>query len=210
MTNFAYYAVGTAFFPLRAMKRFLEEPRPLETAVQAVGFVGLLYAVTSLVLALVGAVPMAPVLIGIKPENYYFWQMLFAVPCVFLAWALAAGVIYLFEKRGEAGLPFLKAAPLPGIAAAAALFVAWIPMAFGAFFMLIGMNQQELVDLLSRPGAWQVFDFALYVMAGAAGAVLLSLAAAHGRLQKAGLLRPIMAGLLAAVVLAAVFMLFVR
>jgi hypothetical protein len=76
--------------------------------------------------------------------------------------------------------------------------------------MLIGMTQRELVDLLSQPGAWQVFDFALYIMAGAAGAVLLSLAAAHGQLQKAGLWRPLTAGVLAAVVLAATFMLFVR
>jgi len=210
MTNFIYYAAGAAFFPLRAMRRFLEEPLPLMTAARAVGFVAVLYALTSLVLALAGAVPMAPVLIGIRPENYYFWQVFFAVPCVVMAWALAAGVIHLFEKRGEASWPFLKVAPLAGIAVAAALFVAWIPMAFATFFMLIGMSQRELVDLLSQPGAWQVFDFVLYVTAGAAGAVLLSLAAAHGHLQKAGLWRPLTAGVLAAVVLAATFMLFVR
>ena len=76
--------------------------------------------------------------------------------------------------------------------------------------MVIGMGQMEWVELLSRPGAWQVLYTGLYILAGMAAAVLLTLAAGQGCLPKAGRGKTGAVGLAAATVAAAVFMLFIR
>ena len=192
------------------MARLRGEPRPLRTAAEAVGFVGGLYALTSLVLALAGAVPLMSAVLPIRPENYYFWQTFLAAPFVFLGWGASAGLIHLLGRHGRGRGPFQKTAARAGVAAAAALFVAWLPMALAAFFMVVGMRQEELVGLLSSPGPGQVLDFALYVLAAGAAVVLMTLAAAHGHLKESGRARAVLLGALAAAVLAGVFAVFIR
>jgi hypothetical protein len=163
-----------------------------------------------MILALVGAVPLAPILIGIRPENYYFWQMIFVIPCIFLAWALASALIRLPGKK-EKGRPAVdRTAPLAGVALAASLFIAWIPLALGTLFLAAGMGQAELVELLSQPGAWQVLYVSLFVLAGMAAAVLLTLASGQGCLPKAGRGKTAAAGIAAAAAVAATFVLFIR
>lgn len=210
MTSFVFYVAGTAYAPLKSMQRLLGEPRPLLASARAVGFVGLLYALTSIVLALLGAVPLAPVFIGLRPENYYVWQMIFVIPCILLAWGLATAVVLGPRKRGRDRAAVEKTLALIGVALAGSLFVAWVPTAFEALFMVIGMGQMEWVELLSRPGAWQVLYTGLYILAGMAAAVLLTLAAGQGCLPKAGRGKTGAVGLAAATVAAAVFMLFIR
>lgn len=210
MMTFAYYAVVTAYSPVKAMNRLLTEPQPIRPAAQAVGFVGALYALTSAALAMVGAVPLAPVFIQVRPENYYFWQMIFVIPYALLAWVLAAGLIRLVGRREQGGPAFEETASLAGIALAASLFIAWIPMALTTLFMVVGMSQEELVDVLSRPGGWQVFYVLLHLAAAAAAVVLLTLAAGEGHVPRTGCVRVWLAGILAAVVLSGTFMLFIR
>jgi hypothetical protein len=144
------------------------------------------------------------------PENYYFWQMILVIPYALLAWILAAGLIRLLGKQTHRGPAFEKTASLAGIAVAASLFVAWIPMALFAGLMAFGMGQEELADLLSRPGGWQAFYILMHLMAGFAAVVLLSLAAGQGHIRKKGWLKPVVSGVLAAAVVAGTFVLFVR
>jgi hypothetical protein len=210
MTNFLSYAVGTAFFPFKSMKRLLGEPRPIRAAAGAVVFVGVLYVLTSAVMALAGAVPLAPVFVLIPAENYYFWQMILILPGMLLAWGLVSGLDQILGRRARGRPAFEKTASAVGIALAASLFVAWFPAAFVAFFLALGMSQQELVDLLSQPGGWQTFYVSLYVLAAVAAAVLLTLAVGQGRPKKAGRIRVVLAGGFVAVVLAGMFVLFVR
>jgi hypothetical protein len=210
MTMSAYYAAGPAFFPRRAMARFGCEPRPLRMAAGAVGFVGALYVVTSLVLALAGSVPLVTAVLPIPPENYFFWQTFFAFPFVVLGWAAAAGLLHLLGRRGRGRKALLKTAAPAGVAAAAAMFMAWLPMALAAFLLVSGMGQEELVDLLSPPGPWQVFDIGLYVLAAAAAAVLLTLAAGYGKLKGSGRTRAALHGALAAAVLSGLYAIFIR
>lgn len=207
---FAYYAVGPAFFPRRAMARLGCEPHPLRMAAEAIGFVGVLYAATSLALALAGAVPLLTAVLPIPSENYYFWQTFFAVPFAVLGWAAAAGLLHVLGRRGRGRKAFLKTAAPAGVGAAAAMFVAWLPMALAALFLVSGMGQEELAGLLSPPGPWQVFDIALYVMAGAAAVVLLTLAAGYGRLKGSGRARAVLHGTLAAAILSGLYAIFIR
>ena len=208
--NFVTYAVGMVFSPFKSMKRLLGETHPIRLAAGAVVFVGVLYVLTSAVMALVGAIPLASVLILIPPENYYFWQMVLVLPCVLLAWILVSGLIQILGRHARGRPAFEKTAAASGIALAASLFVAWFPAAFVAFFLALGMSQQELVDLLSQPGVWQSFYVALYVLAAAAAVVLLTLAAWQGRAKKTGRFRVVVAGGLAAAVAVGLFVLFVR
>jgi hypothetical protein len=210
MSTFFSYAVATAASPAKSMKRLLAEPRPTRRAALAVGFVGALYAAASFALAAVGAVPLATAFLRIAPENYYFWQTLFAVPYALLAWALVTGLMRLLRKPEQGGPAFEKTAALAGIALAAVLFIAWIPMAVVTLFMVVGMGQEELVDILSRPGMWQVLYIALYLLAGIAAACLLTLAVGLGHFKKAGRARTIIIGILAAAVFAGTFMMFMR
>jgi hypothetical protein len=210
MTCFAYYAAGAAYAPLKTMQRLLGEPRALLASARAVGFVGILYALTSIILALGGAVPLAPVFIGLRPENYYVWQMIFVIPCVLLAWGLTAGVILGPRNRWRGRAAVEKTLALTGVALAGSLFIAWVPTAIETVFMVIGMGQEELVELLSRPGGWQVLYVGFYILAGMAAAVLLTLAAGEGCLPKAGRGKTGAVGIAAAVMAAVIFIMFIR
>ncbi len=187
MLRFFYYAVAPAVLPVKTMKQLLAEPRPVRAAGVAVGFVGLLYALTSAVMALAGAVPLATALLPIPPENYYFWQTLFVLPWTALAGALAYGALRLAaggrkEKDGPAAV---RTAAAAGAALAGSLFVAWVPAALTALFLALGMGQQELVDILSEPGGAQVVYLGLYALAAAAAVVLFVLAARQGKAKNA-------------------------
>lgn len=210
MTTFAYYAAGPAFFPKRAMARLGCEPHPLRMAAGAVGFVGALNAMTSLVLALAGAVPLLTAVLPISPENYYFWQTLFALPFAVLGWAAAAGVLHLLGRRGRGRKSFLKSAAPAGVAAAAAMFMAWLPLALEALFLALGMGQPELVGLLSPPGPWQVFDIGLYVLAAAAAMILMTMAADFRHSKGSRRVRAVFRGALAAALLAGLYAIFIR
>jgi hypothetical protein len=210
MVNFAYYAVATIWSPVRTMKRLQAEPRPIRAAAEAVGFVGLLYALTSIVLALVGAVPLAPALVSLNPGNYYFWQTFFVIPCLLLAWVLVAGLTHILAKHERSRPAYEMTASLAGTAMAGALFAAWVPMGLEALFLALGMSQRELAEILSEPGGWQLLYIVLYIAAAGVAVVLLSVAAGHGHLKKCGRGRAVMVGSLGAVVLAGIFALFVR
>jgi hypothetical protein len=210
MMRFALYAAGAACAPLKTMRRLLGEPRPLLASARAVGFVGVLYALTSIVLALTGAVPVAPVFLGVRPENYYVWQMFFAIPCILLAWGLAAVVIFGPRIRGRGWAAVEKTLALTGVALAGSFFVAWLPTALETIFMVIGMGQGEMVEMLSRPSGWQVLYVGVYILAGMAAAVLLTLAAGQGCLPKAGRGKTGAVGIAAAALVALIFVVFIR
>jgi hypothetical protein len=197
-----------AVSPAKAMKRLIDGPHPLKRAALAVFSVGILYAMTSVALAASGAVPMAPVFLRISTDNYYFWQMIFIIPLTFLAWVAVSGTIRLLLKRGPGCASLDKTAALSGAAVSAALLIAWIPSGLAAVLMVLGMGQDELADLLSQPGLWQVFIIGCYALAAAGAAFLLVLAARFsGKRAKGG---AVASGAAAALVLAALFVLFVR
>lgn len=210
MSVFYCYAAATALTPVRAMKKLAAEKRPVAAAARSVGFVGFLYAGASIALGACGAVPLASAAIGIAPENYYFWQAIYAVPFAFLVWAAAAVVVRALGKRGKGRGPLKTSVALSGAAVAATLLVAWLPMAVETFFQVAGMRQQEFVDILSVTGFWQSLYVAVYIAAAGAAAALLSLAAASGEFKKGRRLVSFAAGIAAAAVLLGAFAIFIR
>ncbi|MCX6571068.1 MAG: hypothetical protein NT006_06580 [Candidatus Aminicenantes bacterium] len=196
------------FKPGQTMRGLLKMQRPARRAILAVGGVGFLYIVTSAILAVTGAVPTAPVIFGMGPDNYYFWQMIFVLPMILAAWLASAGVIHALGRRDKGGTDFGGTAALAGVALGSPLFLAWIPSAVEAAFMAFGMGQGEWVGILSQPGIWQTTYLVFY--AGAAALAIRNFILAARLLRKKSGLGVVMAGLAAAAVAIGAYAIFIR
>jgi hypothetical protein len=208
MKKIAHDSLKTLAFPVKSMRRLLEEPRPARRAAQAVLAVGILYALTSVALAAAGAVPLAPAFLKLRAENYYFWQMFLIIPVILLAWILVSGVVRLLLRKEPGCASFDRTAALTGVALAVSLFVAWIPSGLTAVLMVMGMSQEELAEMLSQPGLWQTFYLACYIVSALGAAALLVLAARLS--QRKAKVRSTAVGIAAAALLAGLFVIFIR
>jgi hypothetical protein len=179
--------------------------RSVRAAAVVLAGVGLLYVLSSAVLGASGAVPTAPVFFGLDVDNYYFWQMIFILPLIFVAWGLAAGILMATGKKGFARRDVLADAAMTW---AVALLFAWVPSAVEAAFMALGMGQEEWVGILSEPGLWQTAYLGFYLVAAAYGTWDLVRAArtVHAKSWPAAVLR----GLAAAAAAILAFVAFVR
>jgi len=196
------------FKPGKCMRGLLKMQHPARRALLAVGGVGVLYLITSAILAVAGAVPTAPVFFGMDVDNYYFWQMIFVLPLILGVWLLASGFL-LFSRKRKNGCPgFGGTAALAGVALSSSLFLAWIPSAVEAAFMAFGMGQSEWVGLLSPPGPWQTAYLVFYAVAAALALRNVMLAARL--LRKKSELGAVMAGLAAAAVAIGAYVVFIR
>jgi hypothetical protein len=189
----------------KARHRILRGRHPLKRAALFLVGIGALYAVTSGILALAGAVPTAPVFAGLGVENYYFWQMLFVAPLVLAVWVLASGVLLVLGKREHGRSTVLAEVSW---AWGGPLFVAWIPLAVESAFMALGMGQEEWVGILSEPGFWQTLYMGFYIFA--AVACVRDFVLAARLVQKKSRLAAILTGIAAAVVAMGFFVLFIR
>jgi hypothetical protein len=178
---------------------------PLRRAALFLGSVGGAYAVSSVGLALTGAVPAAPIIAGLDRDNYSAYQVLFALPLVFAVWVLTSGVLLALGTRGmHRSHVLVRAARAWGLP----LLLAWIPSAAEAAFAVLGMGQAEWVEILSVPGIWQTLYIGVYAAAAALAVAKFVLAARdiHERSWPAAVLT----GLAAAGVALGAFALFVR
>jgi hypothetical protein len=157
MKSFWYYFLVTIFIPRRAFNRLLSEPAKVAKATKSILFIGILYALTAAALVFSGALLMVPAWLKLSSENYYFWEIFFVIPVFVLDWILAAGLVLWLSRGGKkkGSGTFEDTLSILGFAMAIPLFIAWIPQAAGAILLLLGMVQQEFVDLVSGPGFWQ-------------------------------------------------------
>ena len=190
---------------LRAGYRTFTKRHPMRRAALGLGLAGLAYAATSALLALAGAVPVAPVIAGLDVDNYYAWQIVFILPLIFAVWVLSAGVLLALGTKGIHRSDVLAKASR---ALGGPLLLAWVPSAVEALFAALGMGQAEWVGILSEPGVWQTLYLAVYAAAAvwAAARFVRTARSIHKRSWPAA----IMTGLAAAAVAIAVYALFVR
>lgn len=95
MGRFWTYLGGTVIRPRSTFARLLTDPQRLAHGVRVVLFIGILYTLTVAGLAIARAEISAPAWIAIPAEEYYFWEIFFAMPVVILGWILAAGLVQL-------------------------------------------------------------------------------------------------------------------
>lgn len=190
---------------LKARLRTFRRRHPMRRAALFLGLGALAYAASSLVLALAGNVPTAPVVGGLDVDNYYAWQIVFILPLVLTVWVLSSGVLLALGTRGCHRSDVLDKASR---AWGGPLLLAWVPSAVEALFAALGMGQAEWVEILSRPGFWQTAYLGFYA-AAAAWAVVRFVRTGRS-VHKKSWPAAVLTGLAAAAVAIGIYALFVR
>jgi hypothetical protein len=206
MKTFFRYFLGALVRPGRTFTGLSADSHRLRRGVQAVVLTAVLYALVAAVLAITGAVPMAPIFLPLHHGNYFFWEMLFAPPLIVFLWILGSALIHFPGRRR--GTSFRTTLALYGFALAGPLILAWLPLAAVAVFYGLGMGQPEMVEILSSPSPAQTIFLAAFGLAAAASIRLAVRAAAVAR--KTGWGWAFLAALPAEAVLLAGAVLFLR
>lgn len=208
MKSFWGYFGGVIIRPGRTFQALQSDPKMISSGFKAILLIGLLYSLTVAVLAAGGALITAPAVIAISAENYYFFEMFFALPVVAAGWILAAGFARLLGNVGKWSGSFEGTLAALGFAVAVPMFVTWIPETVFAALLLLGMTQEEFMDLMAQPGFFQIFGWAYQIAAVAWMLVLIMIAV--GISQKLKWWRAVLVGLLTTVLFMTVMLIFIR
>lgn len=208
MKTFIRYMFGTIFLPRRAFGRLMADPRPARRGFQAMLLAGFLYILTTAALAVTGAVPMAPIFLHVRVENYHFWQMLFILPLFVLIWLFASVLVHVLGRGSRKGGSLRRTLAVFGFSLAVPVILLWVPQMAIAVFYGLGMGQQEMVDILSEPGRAQTFFLAAHVVALLWAYGLCSVAASVS--QKIPWWKGLLLGILAGSIFAAAAVGFLR
>jgi len=165
MKTFFRYLFGTIFLPRRAFGRLMADPRPARRGFQAVLLAGFLWLLTTAAVAVTGGVPMAPIFLSVRAENYHFWQMLFILPLFVLIWVFASVLVHLLGRGTRKGGSLRRTLAIFGFSLAGPIILLWVPQTTIAVFYGLGMGQQEMVDILSEPGPGQTLFLAAHGLA---------------------------------------------
>ena len=198
---------GTIIHPRRTFKVVSSGPRPLAAGLKAVPAVGALHALAAMGLAVSGALVTAPPVLKIVPDNYYFWEMIFALPVFVLAW-LAAGFSAGLVSTGKGAGSFKGFLSALGLALAVPSLLAWIPQAALTVLLLLGFKQEEVMEWTAHPGIVQTIGLGCQLLAVA---WMFVLAAEAGRSARGlGPARAAAVGLAAALIFLAALLVFIR
>jgi len=208
MKSFWQYLGGTLFAPGRTFHALQTDPKKISKGFKAVLLIGILYTATVAMLAAGGALITAPAVLAISPQNYYFFEIFFALPVSLAGWILAAGFARLLGIWGGGGGSFEGTLAALGLAVTVPMFVAWIPEAFFAVLLLLGMAQEEFMDLTAGSGFLQMIGWAYQIIAVLWMLVLVILAV--GISQKLKPFRAVFIGSLTLILFMAVMLIFIR
>jgi len=208
MKSFWGYFLGTIFKPRATFRTLLADPKHVSKSFKAVLFVGILYTITVACFAASGALISAPAFINLQPENYYFWEMFFAAPVVFLGWILAAGFGHLLSRWGKGAGTYEGTLAALGFAVTVPQLATWIPETIFVVFLLFGMKQEEFMERTAQPGFWQTFVIAYQVIAVLWMLILVITAVIVS--QKMRWWRSLLIGLLTTAVFMAGMVIFIR
>ena len=175
-SSFGYF-FGTIFAPRRAFRRLMDDARPLGWGFWTVAVTGILCSLTAIALAAAGAVPMAPIFLPLRTENYYFWQALFTLPVLLTSWIMTSTAVHILGRGRKRGGSLKRTLALYGFAQAAPILLVWVVQTVIAAFYGMGMGQQEMVDILSEPSTPQIIFLAVFGVALAWSFLLACLAA---------------------------------
>jgi hypothetical protein len=182
MRSFVRYFGGTIVRPFSTFESLQSDPKGLAKGFRAIFIPAVLFTITSGLLAVGGALLPAPALIPLGSENYYFYQIFFALPVLLAGWAVAAAVVRPFgRRRGRTGALRGTLAAL-GFAFGLPALAAWTGQGIFAGLLLAGMSQEEFMDLTAGIGPVRTIAFAGQAFL-VAWMLLLSVAAVRAGLR---------------------------
>lgn len=184
MSSSSHFFFGAVFVPGRTFRRLMDDARPFGRGFRIVFLAGILCALTALALAASGAVPMAPIFVPVRTENYYVWQAVLTVPLLLTLWILTSVVVHTLGRGDKRGGSLKKTLGLFGFAQAIPLLLVWAVQTIIAVFYGLGMEQQEMVDILSAPSTVQTVFLAVFGAALAWSSLLACLAASASQKVK--------------------------
>jgi hypothetical protein len=209
MRKFWGYLGGTIIKPYGSFSRLCADSHALQHSLGAILFIGVLYTLTVIGLAIAGADIATPACINIPAQDYYFWEIFFAAPVYILGWILAAGIAQLISKIFRGKGTFEGTLATLGFAITIPSFVTWIPETIGTVLFLSGiMTQKEWQEIIARPGFWQVFAN-VYIFVGVAWyLVLIPLSVAAS--QKIRWWQSAIVGIVTTVIIGFIMFVFIR
>ena len=181
MASILFYLGGGFFAPTRIFRRLMGERRRFAKGFRITLFVGILFLLSVVGLAVAGARLPAPGFLPLDAHNYYFYEMFFVLPAFLAAWLLGSGAGALVSLALGGRGPFKAAAAAWAFAFAVPAFMMWLPHAAFSAFLLLGMSQKEFMSYTAAPGPIQT---AFLIYQGLAGLLLVvgsAKAAAVGR-----------------------------
>ena len=197
MKSFIRYFGGTIFRPFCTFESLQSDPKSFVKGLRAILVPAVLFTITAGLLAYGGAILTAPAVLPLGGENYYFYQIFFALPVMLAGWAVAAAIARLFGRRRKGTSSLRGTLAALGFAFGLPALAAWIGQAVFAGLILAGMRQEEFMELTARPGTLRTVAFAGQAFV-VVWLIYLSVAAVHAGLKIR--LRAIPVGILAAAI----------
>ena len=143
MDSFTKYLAGTVVRPHAVFLRLREDPRAQVQAAKAVLLIGMLYTLTVAGLAVSGMpISMKPWL-ALPEEGYYFREIFFAMPAMFMGWIFASGLMQVLCRMLGGSGSFESTMGTLGFAFTLPTFVTWIPESVGAALFLTGVTTPD-------------------------------------------------------------------
>lgn len=208
MASFWRYFGGTVVRPVRTFAALQTDPRQVAMGVRAMLFIGVLYTITVAILAAGGALISAPAFLMLPPENYYFYEIFFAGPVLFLGWLMAAGLARILGRPRRGMGSFEGTLAALGFAVSVPFLITWVVETAFAVFLLLGGSQQAFMELSAQPGAVQTLVIGYQLVAVAWLLILIVLAVRTG--LKTGWGRAILVGAVTTLVLVGLMVVFIR
>jgi len=207
MKSFIRYFGGTIVRPFSTFESLQSDPTGFAKGFRAILIPAVLFTITAGLLAFGGAMLPASAVLPLGGENYYFYQIFFALPVLLVAWAVAAAVARLFGRWGKGTGSLRDTLAALGFAFGLPALAAWIGQAVFAGLILSGMSQEEFMELTAGPGTPRTAAFAGQAFV-VVWLLLLSVAAVRAGLKIRGRVIPV--GILAAAIFLAVVLVCLR
>ena len=207
--KFLNYLLGTVIKPNDTFNRLVSDSKKLTQSFGAILLIGVLYTLTVIGLAVVRADISTPAWVSIPADEYYFWEIFFAMPVVILGWIMATGIAQLLSKWFGGSGTFEGTLAVLGLAVTIPMFITWIPETVGTISILTGvMTHADWLEMTSRPGFWQVFGLGYQLLAVAWYVFLFPVAIAKS--QQLRWLRAIIVGVATLAVFGLAMFTFIR
>jgi hypothetical protein len=152
--------------PFKGFESLSRDKNCLKTGFITILFIGILYTITVIGLAIAKMPAIAPSALNITAENYYFYEAFFTLPLFLLLWLAVSGFVYLVALLLKAKTTFEKTAGSMAMALALPGFITWGVETVICGLLLAGMlAPAQWVEAVTKPGPANTFAIIYQLLA---------------------------------------------